>query len=133
MRLHCDEDDGGDGFLMVLTGTSLYYQERGIEKRSMPYLGRQSLRICKIDRFENDYKDAYLMSNYLSNRFYFYFFAFYKYQSITAMIAKHFLKCSRCQNNVNSRNLFHVSILSKTSLFFPLAKIPICLRYISID
>ncbi len=29
MRLRCDEDDGGDGFLMVLTGTLPYYQERG--------------------------------------------------------------------------------------------------------
>jgi hypothetical protein len=63
IRLHCDEDDGGDGFLMVLTGTLLYYQERGgMEKWSVPYLGRWSLRIHTIDRLEKGYKDAHLTS-----------------------------------------------------------------------
>lgn len=73
MCLHCDEDDGGDRFLMALTGTSLYYRKREREKRIVPYLGRQSLRRCKIDWLENISKDAYLTSNYLLIIFSFYF------------------------------------------------------------
>jgi hypothetical protein len=42
MCLRCDEDDGGDGFLMALTGTSLYYQERGGEKEAERALSRST-------------------------------------------------------------------------------------------
>jgi hypothetical protein len=33
MRLHYDEDDGGDGFLIVLMDTTLYHNERGGRRR----------------------------------------------------------------------------------------------------
>lgn len=122
MCLHCDENDGGDRFLMALTGTSLCYQERR-EKRIVPYLGRQSLRRCKIDWFENVSKKAYLTSNYLLIVFFVLFLSVDKKNEgnfIIMIIVEHLPKCFWCQNNLNSRRIYSIYVKKgwKTSLSF---------------
>jgi len=55
MRLHCDEEDGGDGFLMALTGTLLYYQERGRESEAERALSRSTELKNRQDRSTSEW------------------------------------------------------------------------------
>jgi len=114
-----------------------YTIKRGGEraKRSVPYRGRQSLRIGKIDRLQNGSKDAYLTSNYLLIIFCFYFFyCFLQKKSLSSLLLS-----NTCWNfsdiKIISIQSFFFSCINafKNIIVFCCFEIPIFLFCISIN